>query len=309
MRVLFVCSGNSSNGISPIIKNQGDSIQKLGVELKYFTIKKRGIKGYLKSIFYLRKYLTEEVFDLVHAHYSMSAMVATFAGAKPLIVSLMGSDVKSKRMYKFLLYFFIRFIWNETIVKTKDMKSSLSCDNVTILPNGVNMDKFLPLDLNTACEKIGWDTNKINILFPSSPTRKEKNFTFAVQAIELCNNAKIRLHVLENVRNEDVPIYLNAANIILLTSLYEGSPNVIKEAMSCNRPIVSVNVGDVEMLISSLNICYLCKPDKYEMSESIAKIISSNAFVTKGRERILLLKIDELSISKKLLSIYKRVCK
>ena len=103
MKILFVSSGNSQNGISPIIKNQGESIVKAGIELEYFLIKGKGIKGYFKSIFTLRKHLKNNTYDIVHVHYSLSAIVASLAGAKPLIVSLMGSDVKSNSWFKWIL--------------------------------------------------------------------------------------------------------------------------------------------------------------------------------------------------------------
>ena len=96
MKLLFVSSGNSKNGISTIIKNQGVSLKNQDIELDFFTIEGKGIKGYLKSIPYLKKQLKENKYDIVHAHYSLSAFTASLAGAKPLIVSLMGSDVKSK---------------------------------------------------------------------------------------------------------------------------------------------------------------------------------------------------------------------
>ena len=102
MRVLFVSSGNSVKGISPIIKNQGDSLVDMGVDLTYFTIKGKGFKGYSNSVFKLKKVLNKNEYDIIHAHYSLSAIVASFAGAKPLVVSLMGSDVKHNNYYKYI---------------------------------------------------------------------------------------------------------------------------------------------------------------------------------------------------------------
>ena len=69
MKILFVSSGNTENGISPIIKNQGESLKKQDIELKYFTIKGRGIRGYFKSIFRLHKHLKNNSYDIIHAHY------------------------------------------------------------------------------------------------------------------------------------------------------------------------------------------------------------------------------------------------
>ena len=110
MRVLFVSRYNVKIGISPIIENQGRSIEDK-VDLSYFPIKGNGFKGYLSSIFELKKHLKKNSYDIVHAHYSLSAFVTSLAGAKPLVVSLMGSDVKSRNMYKSLIKIFSRLFW------------------------------------------------------------------------------------------------------------------------------------------------------------------------------------------------------
>ena len=107
IKVLFVSSGNSVEGISPIIKNQGESLREK-IELTYFTIKGKGVKGYLKATLGLRKHLKQNKYNIVHAHYSLSAFTASLAGAKPLVVSLMGSDVKTKYIYKFIIFSFGR---------------------------------------------------------------------------------------------------------------------------------------------------------------------------------------------------------
>ncbi len=93
MKVLFVCSGNSIDGISPIIKNQGDFLSKAGCLVDYFTIKGKGLRGYIAAVPVLRKKAFDGNYDIIHAHYSLSALVAILAGVKPIVISLMGSDV------------------------------------------------------------------------------------------------------------------------------------------------------------------------------------------------------------------------
>ncbi len=77
VKVLFISSGNSKLGISPIIKSQGDSLKEQGVDLTYFAIKEKGLKGYLKSIFELKKVLKRDSYSVVHAHYWLSGIVAS----------------------------------------------------------------------------------------------------------------------------------------------------------------------------------------------------------------------------------------
>jgi teichuronic acid biosynthesis glycosyltransferase TuaC len=304
MKILFVSSGNSQNGISPIIKNQGESIVKAGIELEYFLIKGKGIKGYFKSIFTLRKHLKNNTYDIVHVHYSLSAIVASLAGAKPLIVSLMGSDVKSNSWFKWILYFFNYFFWSSVIVKSKDMHSSLGIKNAHIIPNGINFDKFKPIDKKTSLDKLNWDKSKKHILFAANPNRSEKNFTLALSAFNILDDHNIELHYLENVPNNMMPYYYNSADVVMLTSLWEGSPNAIKEAMACNRAIVCTDVGDVRVLLSDTSGCYVAKSYDYkEIAQLIQKALQYQKTI--GREKVN--NLNENNIATKIIEIYKKV--
>ena len=142
MKILFVCSGNKTTGISPILKNQALSLESVGAEVSYYIIIGRGFSGYIKNIYYLRQFLKKNKYDVVHAHYSLSAYVATLAGSHPLIVSLMGSDVRVKQLFKMAQNIFMNLFWELVIVKSEDMKKSISHKYIKVLPNGVNLSTF-----------------------------------------------------------------------------------------------------------------------------------------------------------------------
>jgi len=303
MKILFVSSGNGKTGISPIILNQGESLKEQKIELEYFTIKGKGVKGYFKSIFMLRKYLKNNSPDIIHSHYSLSAFVASLAGSKPLVVSLMGSDVKSKVWYKWMIKIFNYLFWQNVIVKSQDMYNDIKINNTYIIPNGINMDRFKPIPKKIALNKLGWDSSKKHILFTSSPKRVEKNFKLAKEAYNLLANKNLELHYLENIPNVDMPFYYNAADVVLLTSLWEGSPNAIKEAMACNRPIVSTDVGDVKQVLTETIGCYITEHNSEKISEKIN--LALNYSQTKGREQIT--HLDDILIAKKIIEIYKKI--
>ena len=157
MRILFVASGNHG-APSPVVQNQGDALVSEGVTVDYFLIKGKGIRGYLKNVKPLRKYLLEHKYDAIHAHYSLSAFVASLAGAKPLVVSLMGSDVKAAGWYKFIIRLFALFGgWTSIIVKSNDMYRSLGIKRAIIIPNGVNLERFQPMSKSDCQKRLGWD--------------------------------------------------------------------------------------------------------------------------------------------------------
>ncbi len=304
MRVLFISSGNSKSGISPIIKNQGESLKKEGISINYFTIKGRGIKGYLKSIPKVRAYLKEKQYDIVHAHYWLSAIVTSLAGAKSIVVSLMGDDVKAKRWFRWIIYIFHHISWSRTIVKSKDMYLSLGIKDVYIVPNGVDLDRFRSISKDIALKEVGWSDKKRHILFTSNPDRVEKNFTLAKKAFEYINDNNLVLHYLKNIPNDRVPYYYNASDVIILTSFWEGSPNAIKEAMACNVPIVSTPVGDVDEVLSNTKGCYISTFDYRDFASDIKRALEFGK-KTDGREAIKHLKSE--IIAKKIIDIYKGI--
>lgn len=306
MKVLFVSSGNNWNGITHIVQNQGNSLIDKGISLEYFNIKGKGIKGYLKASIDLRKFLKNHVYDIVHAHYSLSGFSATLAGARPLVVSLMGSDIKSSKSNTYLISFFKRFFWSYTIVKSQDMIPDSVPSGIAVIPNGVDLDFFKPIDKETALEKVRFSPRKKHVLFAADPDRREKNFPLAKKAFEKFNDTAVELHYLKNTPNELMPFYMNASDVVLLTSLWEGSPNVIKEAMACNRPVVSCNVGDVEKLLHDLPGCYLTSHSVDDVSYALTQALEYQKD-TNGRQRLIDLKLDSGSIANCLIDIYKQV--
>lgn len=311
MKILFVCSGNSRNGISPIIVNQARSLEGEKISVNFYTISGKGLSGYLNNINSLKRYIKKGRFDIIHAHYSLSGFVASLAGAKPSVVSLMGSDVKETDWYKLILKFFNKFFWDICIVKSEDMKKSLGIKGVDIIPNGVDINKFQPMNKNDAIEKLKWAKDKKHILFAANPSRQEKNFDLANKAMQLLNDKNTELHYLNNIDNDNMPFYYNASDLILLTSIWEGSPNVIKEAMACNRPIVTTEVGDVRWVIGTTPGCYISPFDAKELTIRIRGVLdfSERYRETEGRIRILELGLTSEKIAEKLINIYTSLMK
>jgi glycosyltransferase involved in cell wall biosynthesis len=302
MRVLFVSSGNGSSGISPIIKNQGESLQKVGVELDYFAIRGKGVGGYLRGISELRRELKGKSYDIVHAHYWLSGIVASLAGAKPLIVSLMGDDVKATPIFRWIIYIFHYLSWQKIIVKSRDMYETLGIREAHTIPNGVDMERFKPIERGLALQEVGWDGEKRHILFTSDPMRVEKNFKLAEMAFSELPDKDLELHYLKDIPHAKIPYYYNASSVVILTSLWEGSPNAIKEAMACNVPIVSTDVGDVRELISETEGCYISSFNYREFASDIAQALKFEGR-TDGRERIQ--HLNREFIADKILNLYK----
>ena len=308
LKVLFVASGNHG-AVGPVVGNQAEALRAEGLEVDLYLLKGRGIISYLRNVKPLRRYLQEHKYDAIHAHYSFSAFAASLAGAKSLVVSLMGSDVKAPGTYKFIIRLFAwLFRWKAIIVKSADMYRSLGIKRAVVIPNGVNMDRFQPMD-KTECQlRLGWQTtNHIrHILFSANVVDEEKDYPLAEAATKLAiinHQSEIVLHAFDNTPNTEAPYWYNAADVILMTSKWEGSPNVIKEAMACSRPIVATNVGDISERTNGVEGCFVAQSrEPQELASLIEKALTFTQ--TKGRERIIADGLDSHDVNQKLINVY-----
>jgi teichuronic acid biosynthesis glycosyltransferase TuaC len=304
MKVLFV-SGKKTHGAGQVVLNQGESLKAAGVTIDYFLIKP-GLMGYLSAIPIIRRTFKKGRYDLVHAHYGLSAVAASLAGRFPLVVSLMGSDVYMYRALRMVIRYLSRCRWNLTIVKTQEMKKLLGLKDVTVIPNGVDMDRFRPMDEDEARKHTGYPENMKKVLFISAPGRREKNYELAEKAMGLLNEPDTELKVLIDIANQDIPYYLNSADVLLLTSKWEGSPNVIKEAMACNCPVVSTDTGDARWILGDTAGCFLSSFDPADVAGKIGLALRFGAR-TNGRGRIFELGLDSVSVAQKVKSLYERI--
>jgi teichuronic acid biosynthesis glycosyltransferase TuaC len=304
IKVLFVSSGKNGR-VSDVVLNQGESLKDLGIEVDYFLVRP-GFTGYISAIPRIRKKWRTDSYNLVHAHYGLSALAASVAGRFPIVVSLMGSDIFMSAILRAVIRFFYRQRWNITIVKTNQMKELARLPGAEVIPNGVDINRFKPLPVDEARNYLGYPLKKKLVLFNSSPDRPEKNARLAAGAVSLLGDIDLEIKYLYDIHNTDVPYYLNAADTLLLTSKWEGSANVIKEAMACNCPIVSTDVGDIRWVTEDTPGCFLTSFDVSDVADKLRNGLEFGSR-TNGRDRIIQLGIDAGSIAVKIKSLYERV--
>lgn len=321
MKVLFVSSGKKSNIPGPIILSQAISLQKEGVHILHFTVNKKGCKGYLQELFRLRKFLKENEIVIIHAHYGLTAIFALIArSGHKLVVSFMGDDLVGSRKpdgritkISILLArvnsWLARGFYDYSIVKSEQMLNLLNTKKVALIPNGVNTGHFASKDKIRARESLNIDQETRLVIFVSNPARAEKNFTLAEKAVNLCSDPKILLIQLSGLEHSSLIDYYNAADVMVLSSFHEGSPNVIKEAMACNCPIVSTRVGDVEWVFGDTEGCYLASFDPVDFAQKLklALEFAQQKGRTKGRERIMELGLDSATVAKRIIEVYHKV--
>jgi glycosyltransferase involved in cell wall biosynthesis len=299
------------------------------VEAQVHSLRRRGItcevvharRDYNALRHRTREALRNGAFDLVHAHFGYTAVVIADVCARfrtPLLVSYCGGDINgeegrlARRTRSWVGSVASRlagFAASAIVVKTAAMFDQLPRalrKRTEIIPNGVDLDCFVRTRRDDARARLGWDERAV-VLFGGRRLDPTKNFKLAEAAVQelSARNVDVKLIPLEGVPHNQVPLWLGAADVVLLTSLREGSPNIVKEAMACDSPVVGVPVGDVAWLLEGVANSRICSYDVKSVSDGIAEVLAAKS--GGGRERIIALGLDSDSVAGKLEALYLKI--
>lgn len=291
------------------VKEQIDSLNKIGVESDVFFIngRKKGKLEYISCVWKLKQRIKNGDYDIIHCHHSFSAVSALLLAhlhkKLPVVISFQSDPLNEAKFNLFPLLSKRSSAWifkNNSVYAVRPKGF--------YLPNGVNTDFFKPIPRVEACEKLKLDPLKKYVLFVSSNfIRKEKRYDKFLGVIKilkenygLTNLEELRLI---NVERELVPYYFNAASVHLLTSDFEGSPNSVKEAMACNIPVVSTNVGNVADLLAAVHGSYIVNSGNVDdLAVHVMKSLNSN--VLNSRKVLIKKRLDIDSVANNLKAIY-----
>jgi glycosyltransferase involved in cell wall biosynthesis len=320
MKVLFVFSGNSGLfTISPFTKAQAESLMAEGVEVDFFPVVGKGL-GYLKNVGPLRQHLRKNHPDLIHAHYSLCGWVAVLAaGGIPVVLSLMGDDaqgtftgkgrIEFKSRFFILLTRLIQPFLKALIYKSENLSKAVYRKKIGhLVPNGVRLEQF-KLYEGGCREELGLDPDKQYVLFLGNPEDVNKNMVLAKAAVERLNRPEVELLNIFGVDHDTVVKYLNSVDVFTLCSFGEGSPNVVKEAMACNCPMVVTPAGDAPWVVGDTEGCFVSdyNPEIFAGHLSQALEFAATHKRTRGRKRLVELGLDAPSVAKKIISIYQKI--
>lgn len=303
MKVLIVANFNMGH-FSPFVVEQVNSISKLGVEFEYFGVVGKGPLGYLRNLPALKRMIKEFRPDIVHAHYGLSGLFATLQKKIPAIVTYHGSDIHKGGLILFLSRIAMyKAVWN-IIVSNPLCKIANIKRNVSVIPCGADEKMFVPMNKEVVRAKLGWGKSEKVVAFAGAFDREVKNPQLAKDAIHVISDARIL--ELKGYSRKEVNFIFNAVDCLLMTSHNEGSPQVIKEAMLCGTPIVSVDVGDVKDVCGLTEGTYICKATPQDIAASLNKAFTFGKR-TDGRKRIIQLGLTNELVAKKILAIYTNI--
>jgi glycosyltransferase involved in cell wall biosynthesis len=301
------------------VKTQAESLKHAGIDVELLVMRGRNRKLlYPKAIFQLRKRLQQGSFDLVHAHFGYVGLVARTQWRVPLVVTYHGDDLLGtinergkKALWSVLAAAACKKLARHVdaaIVQSQQMARQIRKANVFVIPHEVDLEVFKPTERGEARAALGLDPRKKYLLFAANPEIPVKRFSLARAAADVLEqqNGFTELLVVYKEPQERLALYMSACDVLVFSSYQEGSPNIIKQAMACNLPIVSTDVGDVRQVIGKTKDCYICSPDARKFASVMREILSRRPR-TEGRAHIRHLNTG--SVSSKVIEVYEQVLK
>lgn len=283
IKILSVGRSRGSHQISVFRKEQGESLKEFA-PVEYFNIEKGGISGYIKSWIALKKRIKEHKYDLIHAHYGLSGMACVLQRKIPVVITFHGSDIWIPSIRLISLIASHLSAWNIFISKKlREYAKGFRKKRSSIIPCGINLDVFFPMNKDEAKRIMNLNENDRYVLFSGSFNNKIKNYPLAKEVVDQLKN--VNLIELKDFSKAQVNNLMNACDGLLVTSFYESGPLVVKEAMACNLPIVSTDVGDVKSVVGDTENCYIVDSYLPEITEKL-KLILDNPKRTSGLDRM-----------------------
>lgn len=306
MRILVVASFNQGR-FAQFILEQAEAVRIQGLEVGFCGVKGKGPSGYLSNLSSLKKEMIAFHPDVIHAHYGLSGLLANMQRELPVVTTYHGSDINEKRVLPFSKMAMRLSAWN-IFVSRKTMEIARSKNKkFSLLPCGIDLCDIQLTEKNEAIRQMGLDAEKRYVLFSGAFDNPVKNAPLAKEAVGLLHDNSVELLELKGYSREQVNLLMCAADAFLLTSFSEGSPQVIKEAMACGCPIVSVDVGDVKERLEGLEGCYVSATyDAHELSRLLQKALSYKGR-TQGREKLIVDGLDNKVVAQQLIGIYQKV--
>jgi teichuronic acid biosynthesis glycosyltransferase TuaC len=258
------------------VRSQVEALRDLGVAGEVHLVDGRSSRlNYLRGMGAVRRLAGGGAFDLIHVHYGLTGLSALAQRRLPTVLTLYGSDVNVGWQLRVSRLAARRAA--RTIVCSRRMAEILAAPRPPlVLPPGIDTDRFRPRDRGAARARFGCGERETVLFFPGDPARPVKDFALFEAAVERLASDAVRVFTLGGIPDGDLPHLYVAADCLVLTSRTEGSPTVIKEAIACGCPVVSVDVGDVAEQVEGHAGCHVTRtraPE--EIASRIADVLGA----------------------------------
>ncbi len=317
MRVLMLTAmypTPDNPGYGSYVRTQVESLQRAGVDIELMVLQGRNRKlMYPAGAWHLRRRLADTPVDLVHAHYSLTGMVARTQWRVPVVVTYHGSDVLGSTdvhgHYSLMgratvaAGLMLGRMVDAIIVQSQQMAQKFARNDVNIIPHEVDLDLFRPTPRDEARRMLGLDPDRKYLLFAARPTVPVKRYPFAAAVTDRLarEDPSVELVVVYKEPQARLALYMSAADALVFPSIHEGSPNIVKQALACNLPIVSTDVGDVREMVGDTQHCFILDADQDTWTDALRGILRERPRID-GRQRVT--HLDPASVSAQVIAVY-----
>jgi len=314
LRVLAVIPGDEHGPSMVFAKRQSRALTDAGCDCQMFFLSSRtSLPAVGRELLRLRRTIAEMKPHVVHAHYgSVTSLLCTLATGRPVIAQFRGSDLLAPggspraRLARLMSQLSALRAWR-IICVSAELQRSLwwNRGRVAVVPSGVDVDRFEPQSRVEARRQLGWDPDQPVVVFNAGrdPVVKGKELADRVLALVRDTIPAVGYEVLDGQQDPDsIPLVFNAADCLLLTSISEGSPTVVQEAMATGLPVVSVPVGDVRERLRYVVPSAVCEADPRLLAEQVLRILAAP---TRSNGRDHALECSLQNINRRVLELYR----
>lgn len=275
------------------VRDEVEALRARGCEVDVYFVNGRASRlNYLGMPFGVARRLSAKSYDLVHVHHSYCGLAATVPRRLPVVwtfhegeimhdADMASHDDAVKRIaYSGGFKRFVAGRVDRVIVVADFLKGPLGRDDAVTIPAGIDLERFAPMDAGAARRELGLDPDRRYVLFPSSPERIEKRYHLASEGVAALRGRlgsggdDIELICLDRIPHERVPLHINAADVMLMTSAFEASPVTIREALCCNVPVLCTDIGDARGVLDGVDRCEIIAPDPGEIARALERVLS-----------------------------------
>ena len=255
--------------------DQARSLRDAGTEVDVLFINGRATRwNYLGALPRLWRQMLRRPYDLIHAHYVYTGLIARAQILLPIVQSFHAPG-QLRRIRGGLCRALARTV-DEVVVTSEAHRARLGWARAHVIPCGVDVARFHPIPRPEARARLGWPAERRTLLWVGDP-RREKRIDRVRDTFERLRprHPDLDLEIVSRRPHDHIPIVMNAADVLILTSEHEGSPVVIKEAMACNLPIVSTAVGDVPERVRGVDGCRISEPAPEILARHVSELLGS----------------------------------
>jgi teichuronic acid biosynthesis glycosyltransferase TuaC len=284
------------------VAEQVEDLLNLGVAVEVCSFDGRADRvAYARAARTVRRVVAAGDFDLVHAHYGLTGAVALTQRRVPVITTFWGSDtfIPWQRAVSFVVARLTTPVFVSEVIRAR-----LRLLSAAVVPSAVDMLRFRPMPRDVARRLLGWEESGVYVLLPGSRRSAMKNVALFDASLEaLPTEPPVRPLALDGYSRDEAALVMNAVDVMLMTSLSEGSPVAVRESLACETPVVSVAVGDVPELLCSLPGCSICPRNPAALAAGVLRALGT------GRSHELRTRAEQYSrerIAGQLFAVYER---